>query len=88
MKLVTVFERPELVALQTAIVVECWEHKNSGRVKRAWLKEFTEEERAKASKLHKTFYQWHLVKGIPFEHRMTIGTYEFIKRLVNFFAMN
>jgi hypothetical protein len=86
MKVQTVFEYHELVNLQTAIIVECWEYKNYGRVKRAWLKEFTEAERAKAGVLYKTFYNWHMVKGIPSEHRMTINTYEFIKKLVNFFA--
>ena len=87
MKLLTVFEKHELEALQTAVVVEGWKHIKYGRVKRAWLKEFTEKERAKAGVMYREFYRWHLVTGIPQHGRaMRLETYEFIKRLCNFFG--
>ena len=74
--------------LQYPIIVECWEKKNCGRVRRAWLKEFNEKERAVAGKLYKLFYQWHLVKGAPQTKLFHHSTVTFIHRLVHFFATN
>jgi len=88
MKLAIILNREELATLHTPIVVEMWDHRLFGRVKRAWLKEFDERERRKAKRWYNHFYQWHLIKGIPDDYVFrSIEDIEFVKRLVNFFAM-
>jgi len=89
MKLITVFEHKELMALQTAIIVECWKHKSYGAGKRKFAKEFTPEEQETIQGLYKTFCKWHLGwrgTGIPQNHAMTIANYNLTKRAVHFFA--
>ena len=76
----------ELARLQTPIVVEQWDKKNFGRVKRLWLHSFNEADRKRASRLQKLFYQWYLIKGLPQEHTFKPRTVCLIHRLVEFFA--
>lgn len=86
MRIALSMNHEELVSLQTAVVVEMWDNKSGGRVKRAWLKEFNEEERKKAGTLYKIFYDWYLRKGIPQQKFFFPGTITFIQKLVNFFG--
>jgi len=76
----------EFQSLQTAIVVEMWDHKRYGRGKRAWLKEFNEAERKKAGSLHSRFYGYYMRTGVPRHVVLSVDTIHFIKRLVNFFG--
>ena len=82
----------ELVALQTAIVVEGWNHKSYGKGKRKWLAEFNERERREAKLYYNLFYGWHFRRGVPQSCTLKSGisdgyaTLKFIKRLVSFFV--
>ena len=86
MRLALVLTHDEIAELQTSIVVEGWDKRLSGKVKRQWLKEFTEEERSKAGYLYSLFYVWYLVKGIPQEHIFRSPTIPLIHKLVKFFG--
>ncbi len=86
MRLAMVFNHEELCALNTPVIVEMWEKRLFGRIKRAWLAEFSEQERRAAKRIYDTAYRWYLVKGVPQEHLMSAKTYNLIQRLVNFFG--
>lgn len=91
MKLVTVFEKHELEALQTAVIIEMWDKVlGTGSGKRKFNAEFNSEEQELIRKLYKTYYKWHFGNvggtGIPNQHAMSIQTYELTKRACNFFG--
>ena len=86
MELLYSWSREDLNKLQFPIVVEGWDKRLCGRVKRAWLQQFNEAERQKAKRLYDLFYRWYLVKGTPEAHVFKPQTISFIKKLVNFFA--
>ena len=91
MKLVTVFNREELTALQTPIIIEMWSKvMTTGSGKRKLNNEFTPDEIESIRRLYNTFHSWHFKKvggtGIPANHAMTIKDYELTKRAVHFFA--
>ena len=86
MKLAVVLSREEIGMLSTPVIVEQYEKKNFGRVKRAWLSEFSEKERKRASALYKKFYSWYLIKGNPEKFICTPETLSLINRLTNFFG--
>lgn len=73
-------------AVQYPIIVEMWEKRLYGRVKRAWLATFTEKERNKISRYHAKFHRWHLVTGTPEKVSCQLKTLELLKRAVHFFA--
>lgn len=92
MKMVTVFNHDELVALQSAIMVEMWDRVlGTGTGKRKFNAEFNPEEQKLIRKYYKIFYKWHMGKvggtGIPQKHQMSIKTYELMRRTVKFFAL-
>lgn len=69
------------------IIVEGWDKRKSGRVKRAWLKEFTQTERNKIARHYAKFYEWYLCTGAP--QRVLVFEFETIRllqRAVHFFA--
>jgi len=80
----------ELCNMQTAIVVETWEHfvgrDAAGSKRRKYHAEFDEKERKLAGKLHTRFYRWHLVTGVPQKVVMSARTISFVERLVAFAA--
>ncbi len=87
MKLRVNLNRKELDDLQYPIVVEMWEKKEFGRIKRAFVKEFpTPAERRKAANLYKMFYRWYLIDGTPDNHTFKPETIVFVERLSNFFG--
>jgi hypothetical protein len=69
------------------VIVESWDKKKSGRVKREWLKQFTESERNLVARYYAKFYRWYLVTGAPervvFRKLETIHT---LQRAAAFFA--
>lgn len=69
-----------------AVIVEGWEKRTFGRVKRAWLQTFSEEERATAATYYRTFYDWHLVKGPPDHVALQVKTLNLLQRVSNFFG--
>jgi hypothetical protein len=84
-------DEEEIAGLQYPIVVEQWDRIGSvrtgyGRQRRAYLKEFDVNERIKAGRWYRKFYQWYLVAGPPQELKITPQEYVFIQRLVHFFA--
>ncbi len=60
-----------------------WE---TSRRRRLWTQLFTESERKAASKLFKQAHRWHLVRGLPNEHRMSPSTYRLWCKLAEFCA--
>jgi len=68
------------------VIVEGWEKKRSGRVKRAYLKEFTESERKKLSGWHTKLYRWHLVSGVPRQIFIRPSTLQLLQRACAFFG--
>ena len=80
------YNAKEINAFQYPIVVQMWDKKNSGRIGRAWRKEFNEQERQKAYFWYRRFYKWYLVRGTPEHHWFLPETIQFIERLVNFFG--
>ncbi len=86
MKLAISLNHKELSDLQTPIIVEMWNKKKEGRVKRAWLKEFNEQERKAAARLYPQFYQWHLVTGLPRTRIFMPHTLSLVRRVVHFFG--
>ena len=86
-RLTMVFSREELVQLNTQVVVEGWDKRLYGSVRRAWLTEFPlQSERQKIANLYKRWYDWYLVKGTPAEHVMNPATLNLTERVVNFFG--
>ena len=59
---------------------------NTGRRKRKWNAEFTEEERKASEEIFRKAHTWYLVKGIPEEVRMKIKTFMLWQKLGNFCA--
>ena len=87
MKLITVFEKEELKALQSGVVVEMWDRIiGTGSGKRKFCAAFTEKERAKIRLYYIVFYRWHMQTGVPEQHSMSIDTYNLMKRACNFFG--
>lgn len=69
------------------VIVEMWDHKNYGRGKREYLKNFDGKERKIIGKYHTSLYTWYLRTGIPRGGvRMSLKTYDLLERAANFFA--
>ena len=69
------------------VIVTMWDKKSYGRVKREYLKEFDEAERAKIAEIYKRCYSWYLRTGIPHNGvRMKHKTYKLASRAANFFG--
>lgn len=68
------------------IIVEMWEKRKAGRVRRAWEAAFTQAERNKISRYYGRFYRWHLVSGTPLKVACNLGTLDLLQRAVEFFA--
>ncbi len=72
--------------LNYPVIVESWEHKKAGRVKREWEKEFTQAERNKIARYYARFYRWYLVSGTPKRVTCRVATLRLLQRAVAFFA--
>lgn len=68
------------------IIVECWDRKKSGRVRRRWEEEFDQAERRKIGRYHGRFYRWYLVSGSPDRVACAVRTLRLLQRAVAFFA--
>ena len=83
----TCWDESELRALQTSIIVEMWDKRTFGRVRRAYHTTFTEDERAKITALYtRYFYPWYVRTGIPQSQVLAPMTVDLIRRAVEFFA--
>lgn len=78
----------EMITPHAAVMVECWDHKRYGRVKRAYLKEFTDAERAALGKLHTRAWRWIMQRGTPDRVIMSARNYTLLTRAASFFATN
>lgn len=58
----------------------------TGTRRRRWTQEFNESERKAAAKLFHLAHQWYLVKGVPEEVRMSMGTMALWNKLGAFCA--
>ena len=89
MKLAAVWEKNEIEALQSGVVVEGWKHIGYGRGKRLFEAEFNEDERKQCRDLYKLFLKWYSGwhgTGVPDHHAMPIKKYQLAVRLCNFFG--
>lgn len=68
------------------VIVESWEKRRAGRVKRAYIATFTEGERKTLSKWQGKFYRWYLVTGTPKRVMLRLKTLALLQRAVTFFA--
>ena len=58
----------------------------TGKRRRRWLKEFTEEERDAAGRLFSKAHDWALSRGVPDTVRMSMKTYDLWQKLGYFCA--
>jgi len=87
MRLSYTLDREELNRLYFPVLVEMYSKKNFGRVKRAYLNEFTERERKVISYYYRLFYRWYLVKGTPRSYTFRkFSTLELVQRAIDFFG--
>lgn len=77
-------------AVHYPVVVEMWRHihkrQGSRRIRLAYEAAFTEAERAKLSRWHTKFEQWHLVTGTPKRVMLRLATLALLQKAVHFFA--
>ena len=59
---------------------------NTGRRRRAWLADFTEEERRAAGRLFRQAHDWTVGRGVPNEVTMTEKTFRLWRKLAEFCA--
>lgn len=59
---------------------------SSGRCRRAWLADFTEEERRAAGRLFKQARSWTVGRGVPDEVTMTEKTFHLWRKLAELCA--
>lgn len=74
------------VTPHATMLVHSWHHKNYGRVKRAWLAEFTDTERAALGRLHTRSWNWIMRRGTPDRVIMSGRNYALLVRAAAFFA--
>lgn len=87
MRLKTYLEVDREELTQASVIVEAWKHINYGKGRRAFLAEFTEEERSMVRYWYKKAYTWYMVRGFPEIHLFrSINSYNFFLRVCNFFA--
>jgi len=68
------------------VIVENWDKKSFGKVKRAYYAEFDEKERHTIACYISRFRNWYLVKGTPEKCNFTFKNIAVIQRAGNFFA--
>lgn len=68
------------------VIVEMWEKRKAGRVRRRWEAEFTPAERNSIARQYAKFYRWHLVTGTPEKVSLQLRTLQLLQRAVAFFA--
>ena len=88
MRIVALFNRDELDAMQYPVIVERWDKKGYGKMKRAYNATFTDRERNKLAGLYHILYRWYLVTGTPAEKQFHPQTVDLIQRAALFFASN
>lgn len=54
------------------------------RRKRRWIAEFTEAERAAATRIFRQAHIWYLIKGVPEEIRMSTQTFNLWMKIADF----
>lgn len=59
---------------------------SSGRRRRAWLADFTEEERRATGRLFRQAHDWTVGRGVPDEVTMTEKTFRLWRKLAEFCA--
>ncbi len=84
-KVITLFGETKLRRL--GVIVEMYDKKEYGRVKREYINQFTEAERKVMSAWYPKIYAWFMRSGFPRGGvRMSIQTYHTLCRFAHFFA--
>lgn len=78
--------RKDLIVNHAHVLVQSYHHRVHGRVRRAFLKEFNEQERDAIYRLYTRCYKWSMVTGYPEYISMKHGTYHLLIRAAQFFA--
>jgi hypothetical protein len=69
------------------VIVECWDHRKTGRTGREYKSQFTDQERKKIARWHTHLYTFYLRTGIPISGvQMSMQTYGLLRRAADFFA--
>ena len=71
---------------QYPVIVEAWDKRLSGRVRRAYNDAFTDEERNTITRWQSKFAEWHLRSGARERVVMRHKTLRLLRRAVDFFA--
>jgi len=72
--------------VQYPIIVEMWQKKRYGRVRKAYRATFTKAERRKLAWWHSKFWNWYICSGTPERVSLQPATIELLQRAVHFFA--
>ena len=71
---------------QYPVIVEAWDKRLHGRVRRAYHGAFSEQERNLITRWQAKFADWHLRSGAPERVVMRHKTLRLLRRAVDFFA--
>lgn len=86
-QVVTIFSGEAFLKLVNyPVIVEGWSKQKHGRVKREWLRQFSQAERNTIGRYHGRFYRWHMISGVPQHVSCKPRTLELLRRAVDFFA--
>lgn len=87
MNLVPVFSGEKFLEIVNyPIIVSMWDKRKFGRVKRAWMKAFTDAERNTLSRYYGKLHRWYLISGTPKRVTLKLTTLNLLQRAVHFFA--
>lgn len=90
MRTITLFSHDEIRSMGISVIVERWHvavgRDSTGKAKRMYHEQFSEDERRQLSKLYTKFYDWVMRKGIPQEAEFTPQQRDLIVRAANFFS--
>lgn len=72
--------------IQYQIIVENWEKRLKGRVRREYEQQFTQTERNRLQKWYVKLHRWHLISGVPDTVLLKTSTITLLQKAVHFFA--
>lgn len=69
------------------VLVEGWDKIKFGRMRRAWIAQFSKAERRTIARYYGRFYHWYLVSGSPRQVLCYTKTLRLLARAVAFFSV-
>ena len=68
------------------VILEGWDRRNQGQTGRAYITEFSDEERKRLEEYYPIFYRWYFVQGTPQKVTINLRDMDLLKRAANFFG--